>query len=303
MLSSEDISFFCVVARSRSLAQAARKMNVTAPAVTQRLRALETRVGVRLLDRSLNGITLTDEGELVLAEGQTIIDAVENLTDQLSDRTNTVRGHLQIVAPYGFGRRHIAPIVDAFSREYHEATVTLHLSDTPTRMVNDNWDIIVHIGELNSPGRLMTTLAPNRRFLVASRDYLKGKPPLRHPHDLADHRCLALRENDEDVTLWRFATAGEEQATIRIAPAMSTNDGEILRDWTLAGLGLAVRSEWDVAAHLASGALVRVLPQWNLPETNIVAFLNTRHNRSKRTSKMLEMLRKGLKPTPWLQAE
>jgi DNA-binding transcriptional LysR family regulator len=299
MLSSDDLDFFITVARSRSLAEAARKMNVTAPAVTQRLRALETRLGVRLVDRALRGTTLTDEGKLVLEEGQAIMDQVEMLREQLSDRTKLVRGHLRVAAPYGFGRRHIAPIIDQFARSFAEATVTLHLSETPARMFTENWDIIIHIGELNTQGRLMTTLAPNRRFLVASPAYLHRSLPLRTPADLTGHRCLALDENDENVTLWRFTHAEQGHATIRIEPAMSTNDGEVLKDWALSGQGLAVRSEWDVVEAIAAGTLVHVLPDWHLPDTDIVAFLNTRHNRSKRVSEMLALLRRELKPAPW----
>ncbi len=303
MLSSDDLEFFCAIARARSLAEAARTLNVTAPAVTQRLKALEQKLGARLLDRSLNGMTLTDEGRLMFDQGQLIIDAVEALTDRLLDRTNTVRGHLRIVASYGFGRHYIAPIVDQFARRYGEATVTLHLSDAPARLLSENWDIVIHIGELNMQGRIMTRLAPNRRFLVASPGYLRGAPSIDTPRDIADHRCLALRENDEDVTLWRFSHQQEGNATIRVEAAMSTNDGEVLKEWALAGQGLAVRSQWDLAAHLADGSLVRVLPGWDLPSTDIVAFLNTRHNRSRRVSEMLEMLRKGLRAAPWMHGE
>lgn len=303
MLSSDDLVFFCSVSRARSLADAARNMNVTAPAVTQRLRALETKLGVRLLERSSGGISLTDEGKLVLEEGQDIIGAVEALEERLSDRTKNVTGHIQIAASYGFGRRYVAPIVDRFARTFSSVTVTLHLSEKPARMLDENWDIVVHIGEMGAQGRLMTTLAPNRRYLVAAPSYLATAPTLDGPTDLRKHRCLALRENDEDVTLWRFSHADHGHETIRIAPAMYTNDGEVLKDWALSGQGIAVRSEWDVAEHIACGALIHLLPRWELPSTDIVAFLNSREHRSRRVSEMLNMLREGLKPAPWSESQ
>lgn len=303
MLTSDDLIFFCNIARANSLAEAARNMNVTAPAVTQRLRALETRLGVRLLERSSSGINLTDEGRLILDEGPKILSSVEALSEQLSDRIKTVSGHLQVAAPYGFGRRYVAPIVDQFSRTFPSVPVTLHLSEKPARMLDDNWDIIIHIGELGAQGRLMTTLAPNKRLLVASPQYLATAPALTSPRELSAHRCLALRENDEDVTLWRFSNASNDYLTIRIDPSMCTNDGEVLRDWALYGQGIAVRSEWDVAPHLADGTLVHVLPEWELPNTDIVAFLNSRQYRSRRVDEMLKMLRRGLKPTPWSSRE
>src|SRR4051812_35956764 len=114
MLSSDDLAFFAVLAGSRSLAESARKLNVTPPAVTQRLRALEERAGVRLIDRSGRRLSLTEEGSLVVSHGMIVADAIETLTEALADRKGAVTGHLRVAAPHGFGRVHVAPVVDAF---------------------------------------------------------------------------------------------------------------------------------------------------------------------------------------------
>ncbi|MBJ7379093.1 LysR family transcriptional regulator, partial [Sphingobium sp.] len=114
MLSSEDFLFFGVIAGSASLADASRRLNVSAPAVTQRLKALEQRVGVRLIDRSSRGFMLTDEGELLAAQGSAIVDAIEQLDERLGQRSTSVRGKLRISSPYGFGREFVAPAVSEF---------------------------------------------------------------------------------------------------------------------------------------------------------------------------------------------
>ncbi|CAM3449143.1 LysR family transcriptional regulator [Paracoccus nototheniae] len=300
MLSSEDFRFFCAVASSRSLADAARQLNVTAPAVTQRLKALEDRTGVQLVERSTTGIRLTHEGELMLHEGRAIVASVDRVADLLSARSHEVRGHLRIAAPHGFGRGHVAPVVQEFARLHGAATVTLHLSDRPARLMDDSWDIVIHIGDLAAPGRLASVLAPNRRLLCAAPGYLKNHPAPASPGDLAAHRGLALRENDEDVTLWRF-TRGTQVQTLRIDPAMTTNDGEVMRDWILSGAGIGIRSEWDVAEALAQGRLLRVLPEWSLPDADVTALLHPRRTRSKRAEAMLTLLRQRLKPAPWRQ--
>jgi DNA-binding transcriptional LysR family regulator len=157
----------------------------------------------------------------------------------------------------------------------------------------------VHIGALPESDRLVTTLAPNRRILCAAPAYLESSPPLATPHDLVDHRCLALRENNEDVTLWRLRHEGKEPTTVRIKPAMSSNDGEIVRDWALAGLGVMVRSEWDVAGDLAAGRLVEILPGWALPCADVVALVHARNGRSGRASAFLDDLRNALTKVPW----
>jgi DNA-binding transcriptional LysR family regulator len=299
MISAEDLGFFHVLAQAPSLAEAARKLNVTPPAVTQRLRALEARVGVKLIDRTSRRLSLTAEGELIATEGAAIIDAIEDLAERLASRTSQVGGHLRVAAPYGFGRRHVAPVVDAFARAHPAATVTLELSDSPIRQMAESWDIVVHIGVLPESDRLVTTLAPNRRILCAAPAYLEQAGPILKPEDIAVHRCLALRENNEDVTLWHFTHARHGRATVRIKPSMSSNDGEIVHDWALAGLGVMVRSEWDVAYDLATGRLLEILPKWPPPAADVVALIHARHGRSRRTDTFLQALRTALAPAPW----
>jgi DNA-binding transcriptional LysR family regulator len=299
MISSDDLSFFNVLAKSATLAECARKLDVTPPAVTQRLRALEARIGIRLIDRSGRKLTLTDEGALVASHGTIVAEAMEALSEALANRKKAVSGHLRIAAPHGFGRLHVAPVVDAFARTHPGVTVTLDLSDHPGAQLAESTDVIIHIGPPGAMNQIVTTLAPNRRILCASPDYLAAAGPVQSPSDLMRHRCLVVRENDEDVTLWRFLHPSREAQTIRIRPTMCSNDGAVVRDWALAGQGIAMRSEWNVAADLAARRLKRVLPAWELPPADVVAMLGTRFGRSARTTAFLAMLRQSLSPPPW----
>src|SRR5215218_2758574 len=120
MLASADLHFFTTVARSPSLAGAARELNVTPSAVTQRLQDLERRVGVRLVERSGRRLTLTDEGELLATRGQAIVDELASLGETIAARRGVVAGHLRVLAPLGFGRRWVAPIAGAFCAEHAE---------------------------------------------------------------------------------------------------------------------------------------------------------------------------------------
>jgi DNA-binding transcriptional LysR family regulator len=299
MFSSDDLRFFQVLAKSATLAECARKLDVTPPAVTQRLRALEARIGIRLIERSGRKISLTDEGALVASHGTIVVDAMEALTEALGDRKKAVSGHLRIAAPHGFGRLHVAPVVDAFARTHPGVTVSLDLSDHPGAQLVEASDIIIHIGAPGASNQIVTTLAPNRRILCASPDYLAQASPIQAPSDLMRHRCLVVRENDEDVTLWRLLHPARGPETVRIHPAMCSNDGAVVREWALAGQGVAVRSEWNVASDLAAGRLKRVLPAWETPAADVVAMLGTRFGRSARTTAFLAMLRQALAPPPW----
>jgi DNA-binding transcriptional LysR family regulator len=299
MISSEDLRFFNVLAQSASLAEAARKMDVTPPAVTQRLQALEARIGIRLIDRSGRRMVLTDEGDLVASHGTIVADAMEALTEALANRKKAVSGHLRVAAPHGFGRLHVAPVVNAFAKAHPGVTVTLDLADHPGAHLVESSDVIVHIGPPGAQNQIVTTLAPNRRILCASPAYLASASPIQSPSDLLRHRCLVVRENDEDVTLWRFVHASREPQTVRIRPTMCSNDGAMVCDWAVAGQGVAMRSEWNVAADLAAGRLKRVLASWEVPAADVVAMLGTRFGRSARATAFLTMLRQSLAPPPW----
>ncbi len=133
LLSIDDLRFFATLAVCQSLAAAARELGVTPPAVTQRLRLLETKLGLRLVDRSTRHLRLTDEGQLLAEGGQRIVEDISQLADLLGKGKRDVAGHLRIVASFGFGRRYVAPVVAAFRIENPNVSVTLTLSESPMR--------------------------------------------------------------------------------------------------------------------------------------------------------------------------
>lgn len=299
VLSSEDVRFFLTVVAARSLADAARTLNVTPPAVTQRLAGLEKRLGIRLVERTGRRIALTDEGELLAARGRRICDELGLLTDALGSRGRVVAGHLRVLAPLGFGHRYVAPAVARVRRDHPEVTATLTLSDRPGRLAEDAWDVMVHIGELRDSALVMQRVASNRRILCAAPEYVQRRGMPARPADLRAHECIALRENDEDVTLWRFTGAHGETASVRIDPVLASTEGSVVHDWAVAGMGIMVRSEWDVAGDLRDGRLVALLPGWRLPDADVIALLPSRQVRSARTSHFLACLRSEIDAHPW----
>lgn len=297
MLTADDLRFFMSITESPSLAAAARRLNVTPPAVTQRLRALELRLGVQLIDRSTN--SMTDEGELLAERSRAIVEQIDDIGELMVQRRGTVAGHLRISAPSGFGRAYLVPAVDRFIGLHPEVRVTLDLSDNPIGLKPDAWDVIIHIGELRSSPLQLVKLSPNRRLLCASPDYLASHGAPAVPSELLKHRCLGLRENDEDVTLWRLVAPGGSVETVRVNPHVWSNDGEAIRELAVRGRGIILRSEWDIAPLLSSGALVEILPGWSAPDAPVVALLGPRNYRAARTRNFVELLRQMLTPTPW----
>ncbi len=299
MITTDDLRFFLSLAATSSLAQAARALDVTPPAVTQRLHALEKRLGVRLVNRSGRGTALTDEGRLLALRAGQICGELNDLADELVGRRGVVAGHLRVVAPLGFGQRYVAGLVAQFRENSEDVTASLVLSDGPPRLASDNWDVMIHIGELRDSTLVAYPLAPNRRILCASPAYLARRGAPAKPEDLRDHDCIALRENEEDVTLWRFKRGRGPAVGVRIAPVLSSNAGAAAVAWALAGHGIVARSEWDVAEHVKNRDLVPLLAGWTLPEANVVALVKSRQDLSARTAGFLAHLRTAFAATPW----
>ncbi|GJD60831.1 LysR family transcriptional regulator [Methylobacterium frigidaeris] len=301
MLGTDDLRFFLAIAEAPSLAAASRALDVSPPAVTQRLRALEERLGMLLVDRAGRHLALTDEGELIAERGRQILDSLGELDEALGARRGQVVGHLRIVAPFGFGRRHVAPVAAAFQAAHPQVAIDLRLSDRLGSVPAGTFDLAIHVGEIAqaAPGLIVRRLAPNDRVACAAPAYLAAHGTPAIPADLRLHACIALRENDEDVTLWRFRRDGQDER-VRIEPRLASNDGEVVRGWALTGCGIILRSEWDVAADLRAGRLVRLLPGYALPDAPVVALLGApRRARAARTGRFLDVLAAALDPAPW----
>lgn len=292
-----DLRFFVAITEGGSLAEAARRMDVTASSVSQRLRQLEARLGLHLVHRTTRRFSLTDEGELFYAGAVGLIADLDQLTDTLRARSGEVAGTLNVCGPLGFGRHHLAAAISDFHTLHPRLIVSLSLSDVVTVADANRFDMIVHIGSLADSNMVAYPIAPNGRFVCAAPDYLARHPAPRKPQDLLTHHCIALRENQEDVTLWRF-TKNRSEVSVRVAADLSSNDGDVVRHWALKGKGLIMRSEWDVAESLATGRLVRVLEDWRLPDADIVALVDRRNRMAARVKLFLSFLQDRFRPVP-----
>jgi DNA-binding transcriptional LysR family regulator len=292
-----DLRFFVAITEAGSLAEAARRMDVTPSAVSQHLRQLESRLGLHLVHRSTRRFRLTDEGEVFYAGAVDLLARMDQLTDSLRARSGEVAGKLDVCGPLGFGRRYLARAVADFHAEHPKLLVSLSLTDVVPASDTQQFDLIVHIGHLADSRLVAYPIAPNARFLCASPRYLARHPAPQRPGELAQHACLVLRENREDVTLWRLRRKREEIA-VRVPPTLWSNDGEVVKEWALLGKGIMLRSEWDVADHIRAGRLVRVLPEWQLPEADVVALVDHRVHMSARVRLFLQFLQARFKPSP-----
>lgn len=269
MSSFKEIETFVSVATRGSLSAAARAEGVTPAMMGRRIDALEERLGVKLLVRTTRKLSLTFEGSAFLEDCQRILNDLANAEASVSLGGVKASGHIKVSAPAGFGRRHVAPLVRDFLAANPEVTCSLDLSDRLVDLVNEGVDCAIRIGELSDSSLVSVRLADNRRVVVASPSYLARNGIPQSPDDLARHDCLSL----DPQRGWVFADLDSpgRARTVKVSGRFECNDGTVLHEWALGGIGLAWRSMWEVERDLARGALVSVLDEWAAPATGIYA--------------------------------
>jgi LysR family transcriptional regulator, transcriptional activator for dmlA len=294
-----DLSFFAVVARASSLTAAARELDLSVAAVSKRLSALERDLGAELLSRNSRALSLTEAGERLLRGANELLGSMEQLREDILNPKAPPRGRLRINGTYGFGRRFLAPIIDAYVRQYPQVDVQLLLTDYPLNLNARAVDLCLWLDALPEQRQVARTICASRRLVVASPHYLQNRGVPQSPADLSQHACLLLRQTDQTYATWRF-TRGRTSESVRVRGPLASNDGEVVKLWCLAGHGVMLRSEWDVADQIRDGSLVPLLNDYTAPNSDLVAWFLPGQQRAGKVKSFLDFLADSIgKNPPW----
>nr|WP_240769170.1 LysR family transcriptional regulator [Paracoccus liaowanqingii] len=257
------MNLFVRIAQLRSISAAARDLDLTPAAASARLATFERKLGARLLHRTTRKATLTEDGLAFLPHAEQVVFAAEAARAALGREQATPRGTLRVAAPASFARMHIVPGLADFCRQYPELSLDLRISDSIVDLVEGAFDVAVRYAELRDSSFVARRLAPDRRVLVASPDYIARRGQPKTPDDLAEHDCLVVGTLD----LWTFRGQDAKPVERRITPSLRINDGSAVRDAACAGLGIALMATWCATDELRSGSLVPALPDYPLVST------------------------------------
>ncbi|VFR63219.1 Positive regulator of Tartrate dehydrogenase/decarboxylase/D-malic enzyme [plant metagenome] len=296
-----DLGFFSVLAGAGSLSAAARELGITTPAVSRHLAQMEARAGVPLVNRRTRRMSLTPDGEVYLEHARRILDALREMEESLGVSRAVPKGLLRVNATLGFGRSHVGPLISRFVQKHPEVDVQLQLSVNPPPLSEDAFDVCVRFGAPREARVVARRIAPNRRLLCAAPGYLARRGTPRTPADLAHHNCIGIRQGEEAYGLWRLTHGRGKQArteAVKTFGNLATNDGEIAVNWALAGHGILMRAEWDIARYLASGELVQVLPNYATPDADVYVVYAPRHRSAARVRAFVDFAASALAASP-----
>jgi DNA-binding transcriptional LysR family regulator len=280
----DSVAVFAEVAERGSFSGAAKHLNRSAAAVTRAVAELETRLGVRLLNRTTRAVSVTDAGQRFLVGARRVLADLAEIEQGAVGQGQAPRGELRITAPIVFGRRHVLPLVTDFLGQYPEVSVRLALLDRPVDLVEDGLDVAIRIGALADTSAIAVRVGEMRRIAVAAPGYLKRRGRPRSPADLARHDVIAFAGIDR-VERWRFAGGVEA----RIKPRLIVNTAEAALDAAIAGFGITRVLSYQAANALSDRRLVRLLreqeagatpvhvvyPEGRHPPPKLRAFLDT----------------------------
>jgi DNA-binding transcriptional LysR family regulator len=300
---------FVSVATKGSLSAAARAEGVAPAIIGRRLDALESHLGVKLLLRTTRRISLTHEGSAFLENCQRLLSDVANAEDSVSAGGLKASGHLRIAAPAGFGRRHVAPLAPMFHAQNPDVKISLNLSDRVIDLAAEGFDFAVRVGDLPDSSLVSVRLADNRRLCVATPTYLLKHGTPKHPSELMQHSCLTLSSDASQTRGWAFKAQNSENAEapevfhVRPHGPLDCSDGQVLRSWCLASMGIAWRSTWEVENDIQSGQLVEVLADFAAPPNGIYGVFPQRKHLPLRLRLWIDFLKHHYSlPATWQSA-
>ncbi len=305
-----DLELVLAVQAQGSLAKAAQALHLTPPVATKRLAALESLLGVRLFQRSTRRVSPTTEGHALCEHARRILQEFAAAENALREQQSLPAGPVRLASSFGFGRLWLGPALCDFQRHYPGVQIELQLTEQLPHLSGEGFDAAVWLW--NPPANVaaewvVRKLAPNQRVLVAAPSYLKVHGQPARLEDLAAHNCLVVRENGGDTghgqrfDQWWLSRRGPgKRSSVSVSGNLSSNSGELVRDWCLAGRGIMLRSLWDVAEPLTSGALMRVLPDWAMHDADVHWIAPYRAQMPLRLRLLQEFLAQRLTGAPWI---
>jgi DNA-binding transcriptional LysR family regulator len=257
------MSVFVAVAEEESFAAAARRLNMSPPAVTRTVAALEDHLGIKLLTRTTRFVRATDAGQRYLESARRILAEADEADEAAAGIHASPRGRLAVTAPVLFGSMHVMPGVVAFLARYPDVSVNAVFLDRVVNLLEEGIEVGVRIGELPDSTMRAIPVGSVKRVICASPDYLARHPGLYEPRDIGGQTIISASPISPGLD-WRLGN-GKQQISIKVQPRLTVTNNAAAVEAALMGFGITRLMSYQVAAYLATGQLVRLFHEYEPP--------------------------------------
>ena len=255
----EHLKLFVRLAATNNISLAGKELGLSPAVASSHVNKLEEALGVRLVHRTTRKVSLTEDGVAFLPHAEEVLASVVAARAAVGSGDASPKGTLRVTASSSFGRMHVVPALKGFLSRYPDLSIDLRLTDTIVDLVEGGFDIAIRNADLKDSSLTARKLAPDKRIVCASPEYLETFGIPDSPHDLRNHQCINLIGLEALV----FDTP-EGRLNIKTRGILQTDHGEAVRDACAAGIGIAMSSTWNVYKHLQQRTLVQVLQDFSL---------------------------------------
>jgi DNA-binding transcriptional LysR family regulator len=283
-----SMQIFVEVARASSFTAAANKIGLSRAQVSKSVTQREQHLGTRLFNRTTRRISLTETGQIYLERCIDILQTIDETEAIAAAQTSEPRGRLTLSAPTSFGILHLQQAIPAYLHQHPQVQISLNLADRFIDVVDEGFDLVIRIAELEDSSLIARRLAPCRRLLCASPDYLEQNGTPLVPQDLAIHHCLVY-SNELKPDTWNLQGPSGIQS-VKVSGPICADNGDILRAAAVAGLGVTLLPTFIVGPDLEAGRLRQVLASYCPPEISIYAVFPSRRYLSAKVRSFVDFM-------------
>lgn len=295
---ASEMTAFVRVVDSKGFSAAASGLGLTPSAVSKLITRLETRLGVRLLQRTTRALHLTAEGEVFYAAARRIVAEIETLESQISGQSGTPQGLLRVTTSLAFSTHQLTPVLPEFLARYPQVRLELLPTDRVVDMIEEGMDVALRIGCLADTSFMARKIGEDRRLICAAPAYLAHHGAPRRPEDLARHNCILSRERAA-LNRWQFRVEGELR-TIDVSGRLAVDEGELQMQLAVQGLGIVRLTRLTVAQAVRAGTLVPLLGEFSADDpVAIHAVYPHRRHLAPRVTAFVNFLIEKFTPPPW----
>lgn len=284
----EDMTMFVRVVEAGGISRAADQLDIAKSAISRRLSALETRLGVGLLNRTTRTSSLTEAGQNFYEHAVRIINDVDELNNVTKDSRCKLEGTLTLAAPLSFGLTHLSPAIDLFTKQHPNLSIDIDFSDRQIDLVEEGFDLAFRIANLEDSTLVARKICPIQLLLCASPDYLKENGIPETPADLKEHQYLRYKRPGKPVI--KLKDKNNKEHSVKVSPKLTANNGDFLRDMAIAGHGIVTTPTFISWKALATGDLVPILTDYKLPQLNAYAVYPQTRYLSQRARVLIDFL-------------
>jgi DNA-binding transcriptional LysR family regulator len=285
------LSAFLTVAEERSFTRAAKRLNISTSGLSQAIRKLEEQIGVRLLTRTTRSVSPTDAGEQLLAHLRPALGDIRTTLTNLSGLQSRPVGRVRLLVPRLAAKTVVAPKLGQFAQDYPDVELDVTTDDSRLDLVAAGFDAGIQFGEFIAQDMVAVRVSPDLRpAIVGAPAYFASHPTPAAPRDLLQHRCIRFRHRGESVYKWEL-DKGDQSLEIAVNGSLILDELDLLIQAAIDGAGLAWVAEDRVAAHLASGTLVRVLDDWCPPFPGFFLYYPSRRQQPAALAAVIETFR------------